>query len=147
MVEVVAPSATTDVGLALTVEVPAVTGPTVNVTVAVWVMGIVSVECVGEWRAPTTTVSFTVNEYWPLALVVPLTVVMVELPPLAASETTLPLTGWLEASFRVTVMAEVVLPSATTDVGLALTVDVLALTAPSVKVTVAVWVMVIESVE
>src|SRR5207244_2886875 len=94
----------------------------------------------------STLASLTVKEAWPLALVVPLTVVMAELPPLAASDTTLPLTGWLEASFRVTVMAEVVLPSATTDAGLALTVDVLALTAPAVKLTAAVWVTVMLSV-
>ena len=41
----------------------------------------------------STTVSLTVKLAWPLALVVPLTVVMVELPLPTASETALPLTG------------------------------------------------------
>ena len=62
------------------------------------------------------------------------------------SETVLPLTAWLNESKRVTVMVEVVEPSATTDAGLALTVDAPALTGPTVDVTVAVCVTVIESV-
>jgi len=82
--------------------------------------------------------SFTVKVAWPLALVVPLTVVMVELPLPAVSETVFPLTGWLNPSMRVTVTVEVVAPSAITEVGLALTVDALALTVPTVKFTVAV---------
>jgi hypothetical protein len=75
---------------------------------------------------------------WPLAFVVPLTVVIVELPPLLASVTVFPLTGRLLASRRVTVIVEVVTLSAGTEVGLALTVDVVALTGPTVNVTVAV---------
>ena len=46
------------------------------------------------------------------------------------------------ASFSVTVIVDVVEPSATTDVGDAVTVDWLALAGPAVNVTVAVWVMV-----
>src|SRR2546422_407223 len=92
------------------------------------------------------SVSFTANVAWPLAFVVPFTVVIVELPLPAVSETTLPLTGWLATSLSVTVIVDVVDPSAGTDVGFALTVDVLALTGPTVKFTVAVWLIVIESV-
>src|SRR5437763_958057 len=83
------------------------------------------------------TVSLTVKVAWPLALVVPLTVVIVELPLPAVSETVLPLTGLLFASLSVAVMVEVVEPSAVTEVGLALTVDVLALTVPAARVNVA----------
>jgi len=57
----------------------------------------------------------------------------------------LPLTGLLFASNSVTVMVEVVEPSAVTEAGLALTVDALALTVPTVKVTAAVGVMVMLS--
>src|SRR5204863_7738641 len=92
------------------------------------------------------TVSFTVKVAWPLALVVPLTVVMVELPLPAVRETAFPVTGWLFASLRVTVMVEVVVPSAVTEAGLALTVDAVALTGPTVNVTVAVCVTVTLSV-
>src|SRR2546425_3779275 len=77
------------------------------------------------------TVSFTVNVAWPFASVVPLTVVIVELPLPAASDTVLPLTAVPTLSLSVTVMVDVVEPSAATDVGLALTVDVLALTGPT----------------
>ena len=79
-------------------------------------------------------------------MVVPLTVVIVELPLPAVNETVLPLTGRLLPSKSVTVIVEVVAPSAVTDVGLALTVDVLALTVPTVKFTVAVSVTVMVSV-
>ena len=82
--------------------------------------------------------SFTVKVAWPLVLVVPLSVVIVELPLPGVSVTVFPLTGWLKGSNRVTVMVEMVDPSATTEVGLALTVDAVALTAPTVKFTVAV---------
>jgi hypothetical protein len=84
--------------------------------------------------------SFTVKEACPLEFVVPLTVVIVELPLPAVSVTVLPLTKLLLASFSVTVIAEVVEPSAFTVVGLALTVDLPALPgpAPTTKVTVLV---------
>jgi hypothetical protein len=64
-----------------------------------------------------------------------------------ASVTVFPDTGLLLASSRVTVMVEVVLPSAGTEVGEAATVDTDADTAPAVNVTVAVCVITIESVE
>ena len=58
----------------------------------------------------------------------------VELPLPAASETVLPLTGLLFASSNVTVIADVLELSAVTDVGLAVTVDLPALTAPGLTV-------------
>ena len=78
-------------------------------------------------------VSLTVNVAWPLAFVVPETVVIVELPLPAVSETALPLTKLFPESLRVTVTDEVVEPSAATDVGFALTVDVAALTDPGLN--------------
>ena len=86
------------------------------------------------------------NVTTPLELEGPLAAEMVELPDPCASVTVFPLTGLSFTSFRVTVIVEVVEPSATTEVGLALTVEWLALTDPAVKVTVAVWLMVTESV-
>ena len=79
--------------------------------------------------------SLTVKEACPFVPVVPVTVVMAELPPLLASVTVLPLTALLFASLRVTVMVEVESPSAICDVGLATTVDALALTLPGLTVT------------
>jgi hypothetical protein len=67
--------------------------------------------------------SFTVKVAWPLAFVVPLTVVIVEPPLPAVSVTVLLPTGLLFASMSVTVIVEVDVPSAITDVGLAITVD------------------------
>src|SRR4051794_12968048 len=66
--------------------------------------------------------------------------------PLPVREADFPVKGVLLASVRGTVMGEGVDPSATSDVGLALTLEVLALTVPAVKATVAVWVSVTESV-
>ena len=76
----------------------------------------------------------------------PETVVIVEEPLPLASVTVLPETGFEFASFSVTVTVEVVEPSATIEAGEALTVDCAAVTGPAVKVTVAVWVTVTESV-
>src|SRR5438270_488475 len=115
MVEVVDPSAVTEAGLALTVEAEALTVPAMKFTVAVSV-------------THSTTASLAVNVTCPLALVVPLTVVIVELPLPAVRETVLPFTTFPPASLRVTVTVDVVDPSAVTDVGLAVTVEVPALT-------------------
>jgi hypothetical protein len=90
------------------------------------------------------TVSLIVKVATPLALDNPLADEIVELPAPCDRVTVLPLTGLLFASKSVTVIVEVVVPSAVTEAGLALTVDLAALTAPAVKVTVAVWAMVIE---
>jgi hypothetical protein len=60
----------------------------------------------------------------PLASDGPLAAEITELPLPAASVTVFPLTGLLTESSNVTVIVLVVVPSATTDGGLALTVDV-----------------------
>jgi len=91
-------------------------------------------------------VSFTVNVTTPLELDGPLAADTVEVPPPAVKVTFLPLTGWLNASRSVTVIVDVVTPSATTEAGLEVTVDAPALTGPAVKATVAVGDMVIVSV-
>ena len=78
-------------------------------------------------------VQATVNVALPEALVDPETVVMVGVPapvlPFLASVTVLPGTPLLLASFRVTVIVEVV-PSAVTEAGNAVTVEAVALTGP-----------------
>ena len=56
---------------------------------------------------------------------------IVEEPPPLASVTVLPETGFEFASLSVTVTVEVVLPSARTEPGEALTVDCAAVTAPA----------------
>ena len=82
----------------------------------------------------------------PEPLVTPEMVVIVEEPLPLARVTVLPETGFELASLSVTVRVEVVEPSATIEAGAALTVDCAAVTGPAVKVTVAVWVTVTESV-
>ena len=79
------------------------------------------------------------NVACPLAFVVPLTVVIVELPLPAVRETVLPFTTFPPESLRVTVTVDVVDPSAVTDVGLAVTVEAPALTGPALNTTVIVW--------
>ena len=68
-------------------------------------------------------------------------------PRLEERVTVFPETGFRLVSFSVTVIREVVLPLAVTDVGRATTVDWAAVGTPAVNVTVAVWVMVMASVE
>ena len=82
----------------------------------------------------------------PEPLVVPETVVIVELPAPWPSETDWPATGLPKVSLAVTVIVELLEPSAVTDPGEDETVDWVALTVPDVKVTVAVWVRVRVSV-
>ena len=86
----------------------------------------------------STAVFFTVNVATPLAVLVALAGETIELPLPAVIETALPPTGFPPESLRVTVTVEVVAPSATTDVGLALTVEVLVLTGPGLKATMTV---------
>lgn len=81
-------------------------------------------------------VSLTVKVTTPLAFEAPLAAEIVELPVPCDRVTVLPLTGLLFASSSVTVMVEVVEPSATTEVGLALAVEVPELTAPGFTVSV-----------
>jgi len=90
--------------------------------------------------------SFAEKVTMPLAFDGPLAAEMVELPVPCDRVTVFPLTGRLLASLRVTVMVEGVAPSAVTEIGFALTVDVPALTGPTVKFTVAVTMTVILSV-
>src|SRR5262249_30337111 len=59
---------------------------------------------------------------------------MIELPLPAVSETVLPAMRLLNASLSVTVIVEVDIPSATTEVGLATTLDATALTVPAFTV-------------
>jgi hypothetical protein len=80
-------------------------------------------------------VSFTVNVTTPLAFEAPLAAEIVELPVPCERVTAFPLTGLLFVSSSVTVIVEVVEPSAVTEVGFAVTVDLVALTGPGVKVT------------
>jgi hypothetical protein len=67
-------------------------------------------------------------------------------PSVAARLTVFPLTGLLFASRSVTVIVDVAIPSAVTVVGLAVTVEAVADTAPAVNVTEAVCVSVTVSV-
>ncbi len=141
IVLVATPSATTVVGDAVTLEFAALTAPAVNVTVAVEV----------TFTLPFTTalivdvpivVDLTVPVICPLAFVVPEDWVMVSVAPRLDDKVTVaPGTGLLLLSRTVTVMVEVVVPSATTLVGLAATVDVLPDGAPAVNVMLAVWVI------
>jgi hypothetical protein len=144
IVELATPSATTVVGLAVTVEVVADTPPAVKVTDAVCVTVTLSVVSAAVIVLVPAIVDRTVPVVWPAASVVATGCVTV--PSVAARLTVLPLTGFPFASRNVTVIVEVPTPSATTLVGLAVTVDTLADTAPAVKVTEAVWVTVIVSV-
>ena len=80
---------------------------------------------------------FTVKVTTPLALEEPEAAEIVELPLPAAKVTVLPETALLFESFKVTVIVEVVDPSADTELGEAATVELDAETAPAVKVTAA----------
>jgi hypothetical protein len=81
--------------------------------------------------------SFTLNVATPLAFVTALAGEIVELPEPAVRVTVFPDLGLPHESFNVTVIVEVVLLSAATEAELAVTVDVAALTAPAVTVSVA----------
>ena len=70
----------------------------------------------------------------------------VGLQPVAVSVTVLVGTGLLVPSNRVTVIVDAVAPSSGTEVGAAVTVDLLGLTAPSVNCTWVVCVTVLPSV-
>jgi hypothetical protein len=135
-VDVATPSAVTVVGLALTVEVAADTAPTVNVTAAVWVMTRASVVSVAVSVLVPAVVERTVPVVWPAALVTAAGCPIVSVAPREeANVTVLPATGLPLASRNVMVSVEVVVPSATTVVGAAATVEVAADTAPTVHVT------------
>ncbi len=136
MVLVVVPSATTLVGLAATVEVVAEGAPAVNVMLAVWV--IVTLFATAVITALPDTKDLTVATNCPLPFVVPETGVIVSVPPrLDDSVTLAPEIRLLFVSRTVTVIVLVAVPSATTLVGLATTVEVLPEGGPATNVTVA----------
>jgi hypothetical protein len=147
IVEVATPLATTVAGLAVTVEVVADTAPAVKVTEAVGVIVMESVVSVAVIVAVPAVVERTVPVVWPFASVAATGCTIVSAAPREeVSVTVLPLTGLLLVSRNVTVIVDVATPSATTVVGLAVTVEVVADTAPAVNVTDAVCVTVIVSV-
>jgi hypothetical protein len=146
IVEAATPSAVTVVGLAVTVDVPASTAPAVNVTAAVWVSGSASVTSVALSVLGPAVVDRTVPVVCPLASVAAAGWVIVSAGRSELRLTVLPLTGLLLASRNVTVIVDVARPSAVTDAGLAVTVDAVAETVPTVKVTDAIWVSVTVSV-
>jgi hypothetical protein len=144
IVEAATPSAVTAPGLALTVETVAETAPAVNVTAAVCVTVMVSVTSVAVIVLVPAVVDRTVPVVWPAASVAATGCVTV--PSVATRLTVLPLTGLPLPSRKVTVIVEVSTPSAVTVGGFAVTVEVVADTTPTVKVTEAVCVSVIASV-
>jgi len=131
IVEVVEPSAGTEVGEAVTVDCAAATTPAATkVTVAVWVICRESVVSVAVKTSAPVVVDFTVNVTTPEEELGPDAALMVGEPgpDVCARVTVLPETGLPYASFRVTVIVEVVEPSADTEAGEAVTVDCAALT-------------------
>ena len=93
----------------------------------------------------SATVLLTVNVTTPPASDGPLAAEIVEWPAPCASATVLPATGLLLPSLTVTVIVEVVLPSATTNDGDALTLELPA--SIDEKATCAVWLSAVASVE
>jgi hypothetical protein len=147
IVDVATPSAVTVVGLATTVDALADTAPAVNVTAAVCVTVIASVVSVAVSVPVPAVVDRTVPVVCPLTLVTAAGWTRVSIAPRdEASVTVLPATGLLLPSRRVIVIVDVATPFATTVVGLATTLDVVADTPPVANVTTAVCVTVIVSV-
>src|SRR6266550_2060394 len=127
--------AVTEVGDPVTVDCDAETGPTVTVTLAVWLS--VTPPAVAEMVFVPTTVDRSVPVATPLELVALAGCVSVLPEPVALSATVTPLTGLPFASRAVTVIVDVPLPAAI-DVGDAVTVDCVAETGPAVTVKLAV---------
>ena len=139
--EMLDPSATIEPGFVVKVNVPDGT-PGVKATVAVSVTLMVAFTTALIVDVPTI-VDRTVPVIWPLLFVVPLGCTIVSVAPREElSVTVAPGTGLLFASRTVTVIVEVVVPSATTLVGNESTMEVDALTGPAVNVTLAVCVIV-----
>jgi hypothetical protein len=140
IVEMVEPSAVTPVlGLAVAIELTALTAPTVKVTVAVCVIVTLSVVSVAVKTGEPAVVDFAVKVTTPEELELPEAAEIVSAAPrLEASVTVLPETGLPLASFSVTVIVEVVAPSAATVFGVADTVDCAAVTAPGFTVVIVV---------
>jgi hypothetical protein len=147
MVDVATPSAATAPGLAVTVDALAETAPAVNVTDAVCATVTVSVVSVAVIVLVPAVVERTVPVVCPAAFVTAAGWTTVSIAPREeASVTVLPLTGLPLPSRKVTVIVEIAVPSAVTVVGLAVTVDTVGDTAPTVNVTAAVCVTVMLSV-
>jgi len=127
-----------DAGAAATVDCAADTGAEVTVTAAVCVTAVPLT--VAETVFDSTTVELSVPVATPLPLVGPLGWVSVLPLPVADSTTVAPLIGFPLASFAVTVIVDVPVPT-TMDVGDAVTVDCAADTDPGFTVTGAVCVM------
>ena len=135
------PSATTLVGAATTLEVPADTAPAVKVIVAVCVM--VTLLATAVMIALPDTNDLTVAINCPEAFVVPEAGVKVSVAPRLDDKVTLaPFTKLLFASRTVTVIVLIAAPLATTLVGAATTVESAGEMAPETKLTVAVCVIV-----
>ncbi len=148
IVESEVPFAVSELGAALTAEVDALTNPAVKEIAVVWVMVSESLASTAVRVADPVVVDLTVKVATPELLVVPETVVIVSVAPREEEIVTVfPDTRLELESFKVTVIEEVLEPSAVTEAGAALTVDRAALTAPAVKLTAAVWTTVIESLE
>lgn len=127
IVEVVEPSAATEVGEADTVELAALTAAERKVTVAVCVTVTLSVVSVAVKTGEPAVEDFTVNVTTPEPLETPEAAEIVSAAPrLDASVTVLPGTAALVASFSVTVTVDSVTPSLATVVGLATTVELAA---------------------
>src|SRR4051812_23185838 len=144
-VAVVLPSATSEPGVATTVELPASVTSGVNVTFAVCVTATESSVSVAAYVTLSATVLEAEKVATPEALVFALPGEIEEEPAPCASVTALPATGLLCASLSVTVIVELADPFALTDVGDAETVEFAAVTAPGVNATSAVCVIVVES--
>jgi hypothetical protein len=142
VIVLVVPSAGIDVGFALTVDWPAFTVPAVTVTVAVWLTVVPPAVAVIVLTSAVVELNDAVAT--PLPFVVAFAGLNVFADPVELNVTGTPGTGLPFASRAVTVIVLVTAPEeATIDVGLALTDDWLALTAPADTVTVAVCVIVV----
>jgi hypothetical protein len=128
IVDVVTPLAVTEVGDAVTVEVVGSGAPTAKFTVAVCATTTLSVVSVAVKTAESTVVDFAVKVTTPFVPEVPEAGKIVSVAPrLEASVTVLPETGRLLESFKVTVMVAVLIPSLATVIGMAATVELVAL--------------------
>ena len=126
-VDVATPLAVTDVGEALTVEWVGSGAPAANVTVAVCAITIPSVVSVAVRMAEPAVVDFTVKVTIPFVSEMPDAGNIVSVAPrLDASVTVLPAAGLLLESFKVTVMVAVLTPSLPTVMGIAATVELVA---------------------
>src|ERR1700688_3180395 len=124
--------------LALTVDSAADTGPAVSTTVAVWLT--LTVLIVADTVFDSATVALKVPVATPLALVGPTGCVSVFPVPVTASTTVAPLTGLPEASRAVTVIVDWLLPLDAVIGEVAVTLDWVPDTGPTLTTTVAVWV-------